>query len=49
MKGSVEKTILHQRLEIKFFYDSTLLAPWAKKELVKYKSFLIKETQFYKK
>lgn len=35
MKGLVERVLIHQRLEVNFFYERSLLTPWAKKELVK--------------
>jgi len=49
MKGYVEKLVLHQKVEVKFFYDSLLVNPWAKQKLVRYESFLIKERLFYQK
>lgn len=49
MRGTVKKVLLHQKLEIQFFYDSTFFDSWAKKELLKFESFLIKEEDFYKK
>lgn len=47
MKGSVERVLLYQRLEVKFFYDSSLFDPWIKKKLSKYQSLLIKEKDFF--
>lgn len=48
MKGSVKKVLVHQKIEVQFFYDSTLFAPWAKQKLLSFESFLIKEYDFYK-
>ena len=49
MRGAVKKVLVHQKIEVQFFYDSTLFAPWAKKKLSAFESFLIKEFDFYRK
>jgi len=51
MRGSVKKVLAHQKIEVQFFYDSTLFAPWAKKKLLGFESFfnILKEDDFYKK
>lgn len=49
MKGCVEKVLIHQRIEVKFFYDFLLFSPLLTNQLIQYDHFLIKEKDFYKK
>jgi hypothetical protein len=46
MVGKVEKVLIHQRLDISFFYDSRFSSPIIKSKLCSYPTFIIKNNDF---